>query len=274
MTRGDLLAVSDLHVEHDENRRLVEAMKPNSDEDWLLIAGDVANSPERLQWTLELLASRFSKVIWVPGNHELHCYPDDSASLRGENRYRHLIDLCRSLGVVTPEDPYEIWEGALGPVRIVPLFLLYDYSFGFDIAPTTEEALQRAWSAGVVCDDEYLLHPDPHRSRGEWCAARLEATTLRLERDTPLPSVLLNHFPLRIEPTRSLIRREFAQWCGTARTADWHRRFRAAAVVYGHLHINRTMWHDGVPFHEVSMGYPRERRFRSEGFRLCRVLQS
>jgi hypothetical protein len=30
-------------------------------------------------------------------------------------------------------------------------------------------------------------------------------------------------------------------------------------VVYGHLHIPRVTWHDGVRFEEVSLGYPRER---------------
>jgi hypothetical protein len=66
---------------------------------------------------------------------------------------------------------------------------------------------------------------------------------------------------------------EFAQWCGTVRTADWHRRFRAAAVVYGHLHIPRTTWHDGVRFEEVSLGYPRERRHRrGRGFTPRRIL--
>jgi hypothetical protein len=29
-------------------------------------------------------------------------------------------------------------------------------------------------------------------------------------------------------------------------------------VVYGHLHIPRTTWQDGVRFEEVSLGYPRE----------------
>jgi len=33
-------------------------------------------------------------------------------------------------------------------------------------------------------------------------------------------------------------------------------------VVYGHLHIPRTTWHDGVPFVEASLGYPREWRRR------------
>jgi len=32
--------------------------------------------------------------------------------------------------------------------------------------------------------------------------------------------------------------------------------------VYGHLHIPRTTWHDGVRFEEVSCGYPREWRRR------------
>ena len=33
-------------------------------------------------------------------------------------------------------------------------------------------------------------------------------------------------------------------------------------VVYGHLHIPRTTWYDGVRFEEVSVGYPREWRAR------------
>jgi hypothetical protein len=70
--------------------------------------------------------------------------------------------------------------------------------------------------------------------------------------------VLVSHFPLIREPTRVLRYPEFAQWCGTEQTADWHLRFRALAVIYGHLHIHRTSWHDGVRFEEVSLGYPEE----------------
>jgi hypothetical protein len=70
----------------------------------------------------------------------------------------------------------------------------------------------------------------------------------------------VNHYPLIREPTRVLRYPQFAQWCGTTRTADWHVRFNAAAVVYGHLHIPRVTWHDGVKFIEASIGYPREWR--------------
>ena len=48
----------------------------------------------------------------------------------------------------------------------------------------------------------------------------------------------------------------FSIWCGTRRTEDWHVRFRAHAVVYGHLHIRNTSFRDGVRFEEVSLGYP------------------
>src|SRR5260370_41778880 len=106
-----------------------------------------------------------------------------------------------------------------------------------------------------------MLHRVPYPSREAWCQARLEVTERRLqERDPDLPAILVNHFPLVRDPTRVLRYPAFAQWCGTTATADWHVRFNAAAVVYGHLHIPRTTWHDGVPFVEVSYGYPREGR--------------
>ena len=212
-------------------------------------------------------------MIWVPGNHELLTYRDDPVQLRGEERYRHLVELCRGLGVITPEDPFPVWQGPGGPLRVAPLFLLYDYSFGRNVGSTREESLRRAHEAGVVCVDEFLLHPDPHPSRQAWCEARVRESERRLATEAAdLPTVLVNHFPLIVEPTRVLRHPEFAQWCGTVRTADWHRRFRAAAVVYGHLHIPRTTWHDGVRFEEVSLGYPRERRHRRSPFELRRIL--
>ncbi|MGT2532942.1 metallophosphoesterase family protein [Streptomyces nojiriensis] len=257
--RGRLLAISDLHVGHPENRRILEDLRPGSDDDWLIVAGDVGETAEGVEWALSKLSVRFARVVWVPGNHELWTAPGDPLTLRGEARYRHLVDLCRSLGVVTPEDPYPVWQGDGGPVLVVPLFLLYDYTFRTGAARTKAESLAQAYATGVVCTDEFLLHPDPYPTREAWCRARVDATERRLAAcDPALPTVLVNHFPLVREPTRILRHPEFAQWCGTQRTADWHLRFRAAAVVYGHLHIPRTTWYDGVRFEEVSVGYPRE----------------
>jgi 3',5'-cyclic AMP phosphodiesterase CpdA len=257
---GKLLATSDLHVSYPENRKLVEGLQPTSEADWLLVAGDVGEFVADIEWTLRTLRDRFHTVVWVPGNHELWTYKDD-VPLRGVQRYQHIVDLCRGLGVLTPEDPYPVWDGAGGPVVIAPLFVLYDYTFRPAGTNTKEEALAFAHETGVVCTDEYFLHPDPYPTRDAWCRARVEETEQRLQGvDPELPTILVNHYPLVREPTDVLYYPEFAQWCGTVLTADWHRRFRASAVVYGHLHIPRTTHHDGVRFEEVSVGYPREQR--------------
>ena len=256
---GALLAISDLHVGHAQNREFAEGLRPRSEDDWLIVCGDVADSLEDVEWALSLLAGRFAKVIWTAGNHELLTQRNADHEPRGEDRYRRLVEICRRHEVVTPEDLYPVWEGPGGPVTVAPLFLLYDYSFGDNVGATKEESLRRAHEAGIVCVDEFLLHPDPYPSREEWCRARVRETEARLADLPPdLPTVLVNHFPLIEEPTRVLRHPEFAQWCGTRLTADWHLRFRARAVVYGHLHIPRTIWRDGVRFEEVSLGYPRE----------------
>ncbi|MER5950173.1 metallophosphoesterase [Streptomyces sp. NPDC001904] len=255
---GELLAISDLHLHFKENRQIVEGLRPYSDEDWLLVAGDLGDRNEDVLWGLELLGKRFAKVFWVPGNHELWTRPDDPLTLRGEARYQYLVEYCRSLGIVTPEDPFVTWEGVGGPVVIAPVFLLYDYSFR-DPSLTKDMALATAESAGIICTDEYLLHPDPYPSREAWCRARLEQTAVRLNAiPQNMATVLVNHYPLVREPTEILRHPEFALWCGTRATEDWPTRYRAAAVVYGHLHIPRTIEKDGVPHHEVSLGYPRE----------------
>lgn len=260
---GQLLAISDLHIGYAENRALVERMRPYGDADWLLVAGDVAETVADIRWALQTLAGRFAKVIWAPGNHELWTHPKDPVTLRGEARYRHLVDVCRELGVITPEDPYPVWDGPGGPAAVAPLFLLYDYTWLPRGCLSKEEGLDYAHGTGIVCTDEHLLHPDPYPTREAWCRARVEYTESRLLRLPPeLPTVLVSHYPLDRHPTDVLWHPEFAMWCGTRMTADWHRRFRAAAMVYGHLHIPRTTHLDSVPFEEVSVGYPREWRKR------------
>ncbi|HEX4727983.1 MAG TPA: metallophosphoesterase [Jatrophihabitans sp.] len=265
MTEPRLLAVSDLHMGYADNRRVVDRLRPNAEGDWLIVAGDVGEKASDIERTLATLRQRFSAVLWVPGNHELWSHPSDPLPLRGEQRYRHLVELCRGVGVSTPEDEYPIWQGTDGPVTLAPLFVLYDYTFLPPGVHTQQAALELAYETGIVCADEQLLYPDPYPSRQAWCRARVEYTRQRLDAcDPALPTVLINHFPLTRHPTLVLRYPQFAQWCGTELTGDWHLRYRATAVVYGHLHIPRTTFEDGVRFEEVSLGYPREWRPRSK----------
>ena len=87
----------------------------------------------------------------------------------------------------------------------------------------------------------------------------LEETERRLQRiPTDTQTVLINHFPLRLDLCRLFRIPRFTPWCGTVHTEDWHRRFRARLVISGHLHMRATDWRDGVRFEEVSLGYPKQ----------------
>jgi 3',5'-cyclic AMP phosphodiesterase CpdA len=208
---------------------------------------------------LDLLRPRYAGLVWVPGNHDLWTMPGTGDQARGEERYAHYLDVCREYDVVTPEDPYPVVDGT----AIVPLFTLYDYSFR-EPGTTKAQALAAAEDAGAFGADEVVLHPDPHPSREAWCHARVAATERRLETelDPGTPTVLVGHWPLRHDTVRLPLVPLYSPWCGTTLTEDWHVRFRARAVVSGHLHVPGTLWRDGVPFQEVSLGYPRQWQFR------------
>jgi len=253
---GRLLAISDLHVGYPENRALADSLAPSDPGDWLIVAGDVGEVFADVGYVLAKLASRFERVIWTPGNHELWTTRGDPVQLRGVARYQALVKVCQRFGVVTPEDPFPVWPGPGGPVAVAPLFALYDYTFR-PPGMTKEQALRQAVTAGVVCADERWLHPDPYPSPEAWCAARVAVTDKRLAA-LDLPVVLVSHWPLLRAPAEALRHPEFALWCGTTLTDGWHLRHQVAAAVYGHLHIPRTTWHAGVRFEEVSAGYPRE----------------
>lgn len=255
-----LWAISDLHLASEVNRKALDEI-PDHGADWLILAGDVAEREEVFVEALTLLGTRFGKLIWVPGNHELWTDQRPGAEARrGDARYRHLVALARAIGVVTPEDPYLRWPGALDgpPVFIAPLFLLYDYSFRPNDVPLVE---MRRWvrEMHAVPVDELLLDPDPYPDRPAWCAARCAETEARL---SALPegarTILINHWPLREDLIRIPRVPRFVPWCGTRVTHDWHQRFRATDVVTGHLHTRRTDVIDGTRFHEVSLGYPRQ----------------
>lgn len=254
---GRLLAVSDLHLNYPANREALLAYEPDP-ADWILLVGDIGDTEAQLEVAFGHLAPRAARVIWVPGNHELWTTPRSRSPARGVARYERLVALARGYGVGTPEDEYPLFEGAGGPCYVAPLFLLYDYSFG----PTPDDpAANIAWAleAGVRATDERFLWPDPFPDRAAWCRDRVAKTAARLDAlDPAYPTVLVNHWQLRAGRVRLPARiQRFEVWCGTAATADWHTRYRAKAVVEGHLHVRTEEWIDGVRFVEVGVGYPR-----------------
>ena len=221
-----------------------------------MLAGDVSDGYRGLDRCFDLLVRKFRRIVWVPGNHELWSRPNSAGEPRGVALYHRLVEIARGYGILTPEDPFPVFPHPTGDLVIAPLFLLYDYSFRPDEV-AAGDVVRWAREEEVIAADEYFLHPDPFPDRASWCADRCAEAMRRLTACRPdLPKILVNHYPL--ERSLAVLPRvpRFAPWCGTRRTHGWHIRFNARAVIYGHLHIPGTTWLDGVPFQEVSLGYP------------------
>ena len=251
-----LFAISDLHLDRQQNWDALRQL-PAQPDDWLIVAGDVSDNLSRFEQGMALLAERFARVLWTPGNHDLWTLPNDTQSARGVVRYQQLVAICRRHGVLTPEDAYVRWPGSSvgDPIWLAPTFTLYDYSFRPDDVALAD-AVDWAAKTDVIATDEILLHPDPYPSRAAWCADRVRATAEKLSALDHGRIILINHFPLH--PDLVILPRipRFSLWCGTQLTADWHRRFPLHTIVYGHLHIRSSRHLDGVRCEEVSLGYP------------------
>jgi Calcineurin-like phosphoesterase len=252
-----LWAISDLHVDIEQNRAGLLALKAHP-EDWLITAGDLCEGLGLFAEALGWLTQRFGRVIWVPGNHELWLPESGGSSIE---QYKQLVEVARSCGVLTPEDPYVTWPPT-GDV-IVPLCTLYDYSFRPSNI-TLEGVVEWAAELKNVAADEKRMGVSPLSGMAEWCAMRCSETEERLARELPSDArtILVGHYPLREDLVHIPRIPRFTPWCGTQLTKDWHRRFRAVAAVSGHLHVRRRDVVDGTRFEEVSLGYPGQwRRF-------------
>ena len=250
-----LYAISDLHLSERINYEALSTI-PAYPDDWLILGGDIGETEADLEVAITTLSKRFARLIWVPGNHDLWTLPSDATRLRGKHKYDRLVEICRGYDVLTPEDPYAVWQGDGQPTVIAPVFLLYDYSFRPEDVPL-EQAIAWAAETDVMAADEVYLHSDPYPSCIAWCTARYRYTEQRLEDlSANLPIVLINHFPLRKDLAILPAIPRFSLWCGTDRTEHWHMRFPISVVVYGHLHIRGTYYRNSTRFEETSLGYP------------------
>lgn len=251
----NLYAISDLHLGHQTNYQAL-ARLPFFPNDWLIVAGDIGETIAHFHYALRILTERFQQVIWVPGNHDLWTLSSAEHPDRGQAKYLRLVKLCRSYGVLTPEDPYVYWPGADFKALLVPTMTLYDYSF-LATSLSREAALARAIANKVICADELVLHTDPYANMEAWCAARCEYTEERLSALSPdMPLIIINHYPLHQDMALLPHIPDFRIWCGTQRTEDWTHRFPIKLIIHGHLHIQRSSIRNGVRYEEVSLGYP------------------
>lgn len=237
-----VFAISDLHTDFKENRLIVERLPGDAfNGDALIIAGDVADQLEVIEYTLALLRSKFRQVCYVPGNHELWVRDGAYDSME---KLRRILETCRRVNVET--SPVKI-DG----LWVVPLLSWYDPAFDSDDDRHLKEL--EGWADFYFC---------------KWPAGIGEVWRHFLDMNEahirPLdgPVITFSHFLPRREllPPREYLRfKSLARVSGCAPLDGQIRRLHSTTHVFGHSHINIDRVIDGVRYVNNALRYPRER---------------
>lgn len=243
MSTRRLFALSDIHVDFDENRAWVQQLSRfDYTDDVLLLAGDVSDFPHLLLDCLQQFSKCFHRVLFVPGNHDLWVERSQEGmdSLQKLGLIRRMAEDC---GVLCGP-----WRE--GDLLCVPLQGWYDYSFA---APSSR--LLEAWMDFVAC-----RWPEGMREAAQICAHFLQQNEALLDLQAtrivsfshfmPRPDL----FPENVPPIRRLI----LPVLGSLGLDAQLRRLGSRLHLYGHSHLNRQVWRDGVLYVNNAFAYPRE----------------
>ncbi|HEU4888432.1 MAG TPA: metallophosphoesterase [Thermoanaerobaculia bacterium] len=243
-----VFALSDIHVDYDENARWLAALSlADYRDDVLILAGDVTDVLPLLEWCLTELARRFRQVLFVPGNHDIWVVRDGSAKTSLQ-KFEEVRRVAEARGVSTK--PFR----ARG-VSIIPLFGWYDYSFG---EPSAE--LRSAWMDYRACrwpggytEKEITAH-----------FTAMNDTDISIDGDTV---ITFSHFLPRIDVMPSFIppaHRYLYPVLGSTLLDGQLRKLQASMHVYGHSHVNRRVTIDGVTYINNAFGNPNETRIAAK----------
>lgn len=239
-----VFAISDLHTDFAANWKLVQKISPDDyKQDALVVAGDIADRFAVISRTLGLLRSRFARVFYVPGNHELWVRTDNCHSVEKLNR---ILALCNDLGVETR-------PARVGAIWIVPLFSWYDSAYDEDGSADTSELAAWAdyhfckWPVEIESVSDYFLN-----------------LNVRHIKAYDAPVISFSHFlPRRdlLPATRKLRFKGLPRVAGSTAIDNQIRALKSGVHVFGHSHINCDRVIDGVRYVQNVFGYPRERIF-------------
>ncbi len=238
-----VFAISDLHTDFKENMLVVERLPNNTfNEDTLVVAGDVADRLDVIEHTLTLLRSKFRRVCYVPGNHELWVREAAYDSLE---KLRMVQEMCRRINVETkPVETDGLW--------VVPLLSWYEPAFDSDDDDRDLEELEGwadfyfcKWPAGVTDVCQHFLDVN------EANIGRPDGTVITFSHFLPRRDLL---------PPREYLRfKNLPKVSGCARLDDQIRRLNSVTHVFGHSHINIDRVINGVRYVSNALLYPRER---------------
>ena len=239
-----VFALSDIHVDYDVNVQWVRNLsRADYRGDILILAGDVTHKLSQLASCLNELATRFAKVLFVPGNHDVW--------VLGEAPERTSLQKFDDVVAVVEGNGASMQPHWQGDVLFAPLLSWYDYSFGEPSA------------------DLYSIWMDFHACRWPVGFGPKDVASYLMDRNEQLPApgaakvITFSHFLPRIDliPAHVSSRHRLLDpVLGSTRLDQQLRQLGSSIHVYGHSHINRRIGIDGVTYINNALGYPGEER--------------
>ena len=231
-----LFATSDLHTDYKENFRWLQELSDTDYlQDTLIVAGDISDRLEIIRETLLLLRSKFRKLLFTPGNHELWVRSEEINSL---DKFQRILNLCEELDIATK--PLRV-DG----VWVVPLFSWYDGVF---------EPEMRAWA-----DFHFCKWPDDATPLADYFL-RLNKPHLR-QYDAPV--ITFSHFLPRSDllPPKEYLKITWLGHVSICAALDAQiRQLNSRVHVCGHTHTTFDVVIDEVRYVQNAVRYPKERR--------------
>lgn len=249
-----IFAVSDIHVDFEENYRWFQNLsRADYTDDLLIIAGDVTDSLLLFEKTLRDLRNKFMEVLYTPGNHDLWVQRSFSAANSFE-KLRMIREIARDSGVRM--EPY--YRGSLS---IVPLYGWYDFTLAKP-APETFESwvdfIACKWPEGfdeAKITQHFLAMNEPFLEPG------FKTDFETIFETTQQFVISFSHFLPRIDLMPGFIpasKQNIYPVLGTRHLEPQIQRLGSAIHIYGHSHVNTHSIKDNRLYINNAFGYPYE----------------
>jgi|SRR5579864_3345238 len=243
-----VFAVSDLHIDYEMNARWVRSLSSvDYLNDVLILAGDITDKRDLLEWCLTTLSRRFKRVLFVPGNHELWTVRERSGK-DSLQKFYEVIATVESSGA-------SMHAFCESEVSIIPLLGWYDYSFGEpseELKSTWMDYRTCRWPSGLT-EKDIVAYFAAFNNCQTWSTAETIIT--------------YSHFLPRIDLMPSFVPRAarlLYPILGSDQLETQLRRFTPKIHVYGHSHLNCQTAIEGITYINNAFGYPSETRITSK----------
>jgi Icc-related predicted phosphoesterase len=242
-----VFTTSDIHIDFEENYKWFNSISDyDYKDDILILAGDIIDKISKINSAFKILKSKFSRVSYVPGNHDLWVHSDG---------IKDSIDKFNIIKKSANENGIDMEPVNIGTLSIVPLLGWYDYTFGSPV-----DDLLKSWSDYVACK-----WPENYNETDiTLYFISLNESFLNIKNNF---IISFSHFLPRIDIMPSFIppkKRILYPVFGTTLLEKQIRKLKSNIHIYGHSHLNMQINLDNTIYINNAYGYPYEKKISSK----------